>query len=128
MGQPEKKKGFGASIKAPLIFAAVLGLVGGTVATIATTGGLDKPLRIDIGLIAFGLFFVVSLVVVAMLQLSSKENPDHLSQGSGINRSSEELHRAAIARQREKLREEQESVKHEEHEQQQRDQPDDPTQ
>ncbi|MGO1181630.1 MAG: hypothetical protein ACTHZ5_01925 [Micrococcaceae bacterium] len=109
MGQPSKKKGFSATIKAPLIFSAVLGLVGGSVATLATTGGTDKPLRIDIGLIAFGVFFMVSLVVVAMLQLASKDNPNHLSEGSGINRSSAELHRAAIAKQRQKLREEREA-------------------
>ena len=47
--------------------------------------------------IAFGVFFMTSLVVVAMLQLAARENPDHLSQGSGVNRSSEEMFRKAAA-------------------------------
>jgi len=82
-------------VKAPLIFSAALGLVGGLVAAITASGGTGNPLRVDIGLIAFGVFFVVSLVVVAMLQLAARENPEHLSQGSGVNRSSEEMHRKA---------------------------------
>lgn len=104
-----KKSGMKASVKGPLAFSAVLGLVGGLVVLFTATGGVTNPWRWDLGLIAFGVFFIVSLLVVAMLQLSSKENPDHLSKGSGVNRSSEELHRAAVARQRQKLREEQQA-------------------
>src|SRR5690625_6683058 len=44
--------------------------------------------------------------LVALLQLTGRENPDHIAEGSGINRSSEELHRAAVARARERMRRE----------------------
>ncbi|QCU79093.1 hypothetical protein E7744_13840 [Citricoccus sp. SGAir0253] len=94
----EGKPGFLSSIKGPLLFSFALALIGGVVATLTASGGTDNPWRVDIGLIAFGAFFIVSLVVVAMLQLAAKDNPDHLSQGSGVHRSSEELHRQAVAR------------------------------
>lgn len=90
-----------------LIFSAVLGLIGGVVVTLASTGGLnnpDRPLRLDLGLIAFGVFFIVSLLVVSLLQLASRDNPEHLSEGSGINRSSEQMHREAMAKARAKKR------------------------
>ncbi|WP_313817070.1 hypothetical protein [Citricoccus sp.] len=93
-----QKAGFLQSIKGPLWFSFVLALVGGAVATMTASGGSDNPLRFDLGLIAFGIFFIVSLVVVAMLQLAAKDNPEHLSQGSGVHRSSEELHRQSVAR------------------------------
>ena len=92
------KHGFMQSLKGPLVFSLVLALIGGVVATLTASGGSDKPVRFDIGLIAFGVFFMVTLVVVAMLQLAAKDNPEHLSQGSGVHRSSEELHRQAVAR------------------------------
>lgn len=95
---PQQKAGFLQSIKGPLWFSFVLALVGGAVATMTASGGSDNPLRFDLGLIAFGIFFIVSLVVVAMLQLAAKDNPEHLSQGSGVHRSSEELHRQSVAR------------------------------
>ncbi|GAA4757899.1 hypothetical protein [Citricoccus nitrophenolicus] len=94
----EGKSGFLQSIKGPLWFSFILGVIGGVVATMASSGGTDNPIRFDLGLIAFGVFFMVSLVVVAMLQLAAKDNPEHLSQGSGVHRSSEELHRQAVAR------------------------------
>ncbi|WP_336704963.1 hypothetical protein [Micrococcus terreus] len=103
---PEVKNGFLASIKGPLVFSLVLGLVGGVVAMMTASGGTDNPIRVDIGLIAFGVFFMTSLVVVAMLQLASKENPEHLSQGSGIHRSSEQLHRQMVAQRKQELAEE----------------------
>ena len=103
---PEVKNGFLSSIKGPLMFSLVLGLIGGVVAMMTASGGTDNPVRVDIGLIAFGVFFMTSLVVVAMLQLASKENPEHLSQGSGIHRSSEELHREQVARRKAELAEE----------------------
>jgi hypothetical protein len=92
----QKRGGLKDTVKAPLIFSAILGLVGGMVAAITASGGTSNPLRVDIGLIAFGVFFVVSLVVVAMLQLAARENPEHLSQGSGVNRSSAEMHQKAV--------------------------------
>jgi hypothetical protein len=100
----EGKPGFLASIKGPLVFSFALALIGGVVAMLTASGGTDNPVRVDIGLIAFGGFFIVSLVVVAMLQLAAKDNPDHLSQGSGVHRSSEELHRQAVARRKAEAR------------------------
>lgn len=101
---PEGRPGFLASIKGPLVFSFALALIGGVVAMMTASGGTDNPIRVDIGLIAFGAFFIVSLVVVAMLQLAAKDNPEHLSQGSGMNRSSEELHQQAVARRKAEAR------------------------
>lgn len=107
---PKKPRGgFKGGIKLPLIFSFVVGIVAFVVSTVTATGGLnnpDHPLRLDIGLISFGIAFAATLVVVALLQLTGRENPDHLSEGSGINRSSEELHRAAVVRARERMRRE----------------------
>lgn len=111
---PKKPRGgFKGGIKVPLVFSFVVGIIAFVVATIVGTGGLNNPehpLRLDIGLIAFGIGFAATLVVVALLQLTGRENPDHISEGSGINRSSEELHRAAVARARERMRREREEA------------------
>lgn len=108
---PKKPRGgFKGGITVPLLFSFVVGIIAFVVATVVGTGGLNNPnhpLRLDLGLIAFGVGFAVTLVVVALLQLTGRENPDHISEGSGINRSSEELHRAAVARARERMRREQ---------------------
>ena len=93
-GRPARG-GLRTTVKGPLVFSAVLGLIGGVIAGITASGGTQNPLRIDIALIAFGVFFMTSLVVVAMLQLAARENPDHLSQGSG-----EEMFRKAAAERR----------------------------
>lgn len=77
------------SIKSPLIFSLVAGIVAAVVASIAATGGGDNPLRVDIGLIAFGVAFVASLLVISVLAMAGKENPSALSEGSGVNRSSD---------------------------------------
>lgn len=111
---PKKPRGgFKGGIKGPLVFSFVVGIIAFVVATLTSTGGLnnpDHPLRVDIGLISFGIAFASTLVVVALLQLTGRENPDHISEGSGINRSSEELHRAAVARARERMRREREEA------------------
>lgn len=100
-GRPARG-GLRTTVKGPLIFSAVLGLVGGVIAALTASGGTSNPLRVDIGLIAFGVFFMTSLVVVAMLQLSTRENSPRLSQGSGVNLSSEETFRKAAAERRAK--------------------------
>lgn len=90
-------------IKAPLIFSAVLAVIAGFVIMIVSTGGLnnpDKPLRVDLGLITLGVTFIVSLLTISLMQLVAKDNPDELSAGSGINRSSQEIHRATVAKRR----------------------------
>src|SRR5699024_12601291 len=99
----QPREGLQVGIKRPLISAFSVGIIAFVVATMTTTGVLNSPnhpLRLDIGLIAFGIAFAATLVVVALLQLTGRENPVHISEGSGINRSSEELHRAAVARAR----------------------------
>lgn len=75
-------------IKAPLVFSAVLAVVAGVATSIFATGGGSKVLRVDLGLTAAGIAFIASLVICAMLMMAETPNPDHLSQGSGINRSS----------------------------------------
>lgn len=98
-GRPARG-GLRTTVKGPLMFSAALGVIGGVVAAITASGGTANPLRVDIGLIAFGVFFMTSLVVVAMLQLSTRENPEHLSQGSGVHRSSEETFQKDAAERR----------------------------
>lgn len=111
---PKKNRGgFHGGIKVPLAFSFVVGIIAFVVATVVGTGGLSNGvngLRVDIGLIAFGVGFASTLVVVALLQLTGRENPAHISEGSGVNRSSEELHRAAVARARERMRKEREEA------------------
>lgn len=101
MAEDEKsRRSLIETVKAPLIFSAVLGSVAGFVTLIAATGGTDNEARLDLALITFGIAFIVSLLVVSMLQLASRENPEHLSQGSGVNRNSEELYRQQVAERR----------------------------
>ena len=85
----ELKRPWQQSIKAPLIFSLVLGVVAGMVAMISSTGGSDKPLRVDIGLIAFGIAFVASLLVISVMTMAGKENPSEMGAGSGVNRASD---------------------------------------
>ncbi|RZU63038.1 hypothetical protein [Zhihengliuella halotolerans] len=84
----QPKKSWKQSIKAPLIFSLVLGLIAGTVVTITATGGRDNDVRFDIGLVAFGIAFIASLLLTSLLIMASKDNPKGLGEGSGVNRSS----------------------------------------
>jgi hypothetical protein len=84
----QPKRTWQQSIKAPLILSLVMGLIAGGVAAISSTGGSDRPLRIDIGLTAFGIAFVACLLIISVLTMASKDNPSELSEGSGVNRSS----------------------------------------
>lgn len=85
----QQKRSWQQNIKAPLIFSLVAGIIAGVVASIAATGGGDNPLRIDIGLIAFGVAFIASLLVISVLTMAGKENPEELRKGSGVNLSSD---------------------------------------
>lgn len=98
------RRSFLETVKAPLIFSAALGFVAGFVTLISASGGTDNPARVDLALIAFGIAFIAALLIVSMLQLASRENPEELSQGSGVNRNSEELYRQQVARRREEAR------------------------
>ncbi len=86
-GKPTQGR-FRHGIKAPLVFSAVLALVAGVATSIFATGGGSKELRVDLGLTAAGIAFIVSLVICAMLMMAETPNAEHLSQGSGVNRSS----------------------------------------
>ncbi len=78
------------SVKAPLGFSAMLGLIAGVVTLIVSSGGTAHTPRWDLGAIAFGVAFIVCLVVAAMLSMSYKENAEHLGKGSGVNLTSAE--------------------------------------
>lgn len=86
-GKPTQGR-FRHGIKAPLVFSAVLALVAGVATSIFATGGGSKELRVDLGLTAAGIAFIVSLVICAMLMMAETPNAEHLSQGSGVHRSS----------------------------------------
>ena len=86
-GKPTQGR-FRHGIKAPLVFSAVLAVVAGGATSIFATGGGSKVLRIDLGLTAAGIAFIVSLVICAMLMMAETPNAEHLSKGSGVNRSS----------------------------------------
>ncbi len=92
------------TVKAPLIFSFAMGFVAGFVTLITSSGGTDNPARLDLGLIAFGIGFIATLLVISMLHLASRENPEHLAEGSGVNRNSEELYRQQVAKRREDAR------------------------
>ncbi|MCW4465453.1 hypothetical protein OK351_08050 [Glutamicibacter sp. MNS18] len=84
-----KKQSWSQSIKAPLWFSFVLGIVAAFVGMISGTGGSENNLRFDIGLVCFGVAFIVSLLVISVLTMASKENDSSLGTGSGVNRSSD---------------------------------------
>jgi hypothetical protein len=86
-GKPTQGR-FRHGIKAPLIFSAVLAVVAGAATSIFATGGGSNVLRVDLGLTAAGIAFIASLVICAMLMMAEAPNAEHLSKGSGINRSS----------------------------------------
>lgn len=112
--EPKERRSLLETVKAPLIFSFALAAVAGFVALIVSSGGSDNPRvehdsagmnnPINLSLLAFGIVFIVSLLVVSMLQLASRENPEELSQGGGVNRNSEELYRQQVAERREKAR------------------------
>ena len=83
-GGPQKRN----SVKAPLLFSAVLAVIAGVTTMIFATGGADKDLRLDLGFTAAGIAFIVSVLICSLLLMTEKPNPDHLSAGSGVNRSS----------------------------------------
>jgi hypothetical protein len=79
------------SVKAPLVFSAVLAVIAGITTLIFATGGATKELRIDLGLTAAGIAFIASLLISSLLLMTEKPNPDHLSEGSGIHRTSAKI-------------------------------------
>ena len=86
-GGPQRRN----SVTAPLIFSAVLAVVAGVCTMIFATGGAEKELRVDLGLTAMGIAFIASLLISSLLLMTEKPNPDYLSEGSGIHRSSAKI-------------------------------------
>ncbi|UPO76555.1 MULTISPECIES: hypothetical protein [Arthrobacter] len=86
-GGPQKRN----SVKAPLVFSAVLAIIAGIATMIFATGGATKELRLDLGLTAAGIAFIASLLISSLLLMTEKPNPDHLSEGSGIHRASAKI-------------------------------------
>ncbi len=104
--EPQNPKS-GNSIKFPLSFSFAMGAVAGVVTMVSSAGGLEHGLRWDLGGIAFGIAFIATLLIASLLVMGHKENPDYLSEGSGVNRRSsdrleEARRRAAEAADREK--------------------------
>ncbi|MFC0582537.1 hypothetical protein [Micrococcoides hystricis] len=89
----KEPKSYLSTIKAPLIFSLVLALVAFSVVSITSAGGSADGWRIDLGLIAFGVTFAASLVLVSMMSMAAKDNPSSISEGAGINRRSEDVFR-----------------------------------
>lgn len=92
--EPQNPKS-GNSIKFPLSFSFALGAVAGLVTLVVSAGGIKHGLRWDLGAIAFGIAFIASLLVSSLLVMGHKENPDYLSEGSGVNRKSSDRLEAA---------------------------------
>jgi len=86
-GGPQKRN----SVKAPLVFSAVLAVIAGITTMIFATGGATKELRLDLGLTAAGIAFIASLLISSLLLMTEKPNPEHLSEGSGIHRASAKI-------------------------------------
>ncbi|MER1994910.1 MAG: hypothetical protein ABTA24_00215 [Arthrobacter sp.] len=78
-------------MKAPLVFSAVLAVIAGITTMIFATGGATKELRLDLGLTAMGIAFIASLLISSLLLMTEKPNPDHLSEGSGVHRTSAKI-------------------------------------
>lgn len=79
------------SVKGPLLFSAVLAVIAGAAVTVFASGGSVNEPRLDLGVTAAGIAFIVSLVIAAMLSMSEKPNEEHLGKGSGINLSSAKI-------------------------------------
>ncbi|MDN3483635.1 hypothetical protein QMA10_17130 [Arthrobacter sp. APC 3897] len=86
-GRPQKRN----SVKAPLIFSAVLAVIAGIATMIFATGGAEKELRVDLGLTAAGIAFIASLLICSLLLMTEKPNPDYLGEGSGVHRSAAKI-------------------------------------
>ena len=85
--EPQNPKS-GNSIKFPLGFSGALAAVAGLVTLVVSAGGTVHGLRWDLAAIAFGIVFVVSLLLSSLLVMGHKENEEYLSEGSGVNRRS----------------------------------------
>ncbi|MDO4255474.1 MAG: hypothetical protein Q4C81_10100 [Kocuria sp.] len=98
--QPYRAQRRAPDVRGPLAVSAVLGVVAGGVTSFAAAGGTQSGMRLDLGLIAGGVAFIVSVVVCATLMMLDKPNDPALGQGSGVNRSSAVSHAESRSAQR----------------------------
>ncbi|MCH6468486.1 hypothetical protein [Sinomonas terrae] len=86
----ESPRGPRVGIKGPLMFSAFFGVVSFVAVLFFASGGTGHGMRFDLAFAAGGIAFIACLVIAAMLSMTYKENPEHLSQGSGVNLRSED--------------------------------------
>ncbi|WP_138444837.1 hypothetical protein [Sinomonas susongensis] len=86
----ESPRGPRVGIKGPLMFSAFFGVVAFVAVLFFASGGTGHGMRFDLAFAGGGIAFIACLVGAAMLSMTYKENPEHLSQGSGVNLRSED--------------------------------------
>ncbi|MFT4148483.1 MAG: hypothetical protein QM632_06815 [Micrococcaceae bacterium] len=62
--------------KGPLLFSALLAVVAAVCVFIVATGGWVHKPRFDLAFIAFGVVFIISLMISAILTMTAKSNVD----------------------------------------------------
>ncbi|KHL04423.1 hypothetical protein [Sinomonas humi] len=86
----ESPRGPRVGIKGPLMFSAFFGVLSFVAVLFFASGGTGHGMRFDLAFAGGGIAFIACLVGAAMLSMTYKENPEHLSQGSGVNLRSED--------------------------------------
>lgn len=84
-----KKFGWKQSVKPALVLSLVFGVVAGVISAVAGAGRTRNGLNFQLGAIFFLVAFVAGLLVISLLMMVAKDNPEDLGKGSGVNRSSE---------------------------------------
>lgn len=84
-----KQSGWKQSVKPALALSLTFGIVAGVISAFAGAGGTRNGLNLQIGATFFLIAFVAGLLVISLLMMVAKDNPDDLGKGSGVNRSSE---------------------------------------
>ena len=82
------KQGFSGDYgNVPVLISAVLAAVAGMATAVFSTGGTERQFRWELGIFAACVTFIVSLLMFLLLILTSRPNPEHLGQGTGVKRS-----------------------------------------
>lgn len=71
----------------PVIISAVLAAVAGLSVAVFSTGGSEREFRWELGIAAACVTFIVTLLILLVLIVTSQPNPEHLGKGTGIRRS-----------------------------------------
>lgn len=87
--QNSPRRGWQESIRPALIISLIMGVVAGVVVAVSSAGGTRNGLNFQLGGIAFLGAFVVGLLVISILMMVAKENPQDMGRGSGVQRSSQ---------------------------------------